>query len=134
MLQHLVAEDHVEGGVWVGEGIGICDLKGTVLDVAPACQVLPRPLKNCLDCIHSSDLSLWDELGEICGDGSWAAANVQDGVMGFQVGEEEGGAVLCCASSVAVYYTGMVAVGVNGFFLSSGHFGLIACKLRDKNR
>lgn len=92
-------------------------------------------LQNCLDGIDAGDFAFWHELGEVGSDGPWAAANVQDGVVGLQVWEEEGGAVLCRPSGVAVYDASVVAVGVCRLFLSGGHlYANIRGRVRVGNR
>lgn len=121
MLQDLVAEDDVEGGVGVGQSVGVCDLKRAVRDATAPCHVGSRALQDRLDGIDARDFTLWHELGEVGGDGAWAAADVQDGVVRLQVGQEEGGAILCGPSGVAVHYAGVVTVSVSRLFLSCGH-------------
>lgn len=127
-----MAEDDVEGCIRVGKGISISDLKGAVRDPATACHVFPGSFEYCLNGVHAGDLSLWDELGEVRSDGSWTTPDVQDGVVRFEVRQKEGGAILCRASGVAIYYTGMVAMSIGRLFLSNGHVNSIFRKLGDK--
>lgn len=132
MLQDLVAENDVEGCVRVGKGVGISDLKGAVRDPAAACNVFPRSFEHCLNGVHAGDFSLWDELGKVRSYGSWTTPDIQDGVVGFEVRKEEGRTILCSSSSVAVYYTGMVAMSIGRLFLSNGHVYSMIRKLGDK--
>lgn len=121
VLKDLVAEDDVEGCVGVGKSVGIRDLKGAIRDATAPCHVGSRALQDRLDGIDARDFAFWHELGEVGGDGARAAADVQDGVVRLQVGQEEGGAILCGPSGVAVYHAGVVTVSVSRLFLSTGH-------------
>jgi len=112
VLQHLVTEDDVEAIIREVEGVGVADNELDVGDApfggegARLFEHIARPFEAC-------DVPLRNQRGEISGDGSRSAADVEDAHRRLQVWQQEGGRVGGGAPGVRPQHRGVVAVRVS---------------------
>lgn len=135
VLQDLVAEDQVEGSLLEGEGVGVRGEEGDVGEGLVGSEGAGL-LEDGGGEFHTGDVALWDQPGEIDGDGAGPAADVEDVHVWAQVGEEVGGRVGGCAPGVGAEDGGVVAVsvGCGFFFLHFGFLFLFSFSIDDVNR
>ena len=109
VLQHLVGIDHVEAAVVGGQLVGRADLEGDVGDPFGGREIAGR-LHHVLRHVQADHPT--GSPGQADGDRAGAAAHVEDGGVGSQPREQEGGGVLGGAPGVGPDDGRVVAVRV----------------------
>ena len=105
VVQHLGGEDDIEGIVFEGQGAGVGKKK--LCTQTTVSGQLAGGSEGGFGGIGAGDLrggtaELGDAIGQIQGDGSGSAADVQQARVRSEVGKEEGGGILGAASCVNV--------------------------------